>query len=267
MDKEVLKEIFLLILEIFKALIELLWDKTKSIARFIWNRFFGKAEVSLEEEAEVKEWGVTGEDKWPHIQDISQSEEKETLKQKEDKKVFFPAKISELPDNYGDNRFVLMVRDPLCLFGYWEIQQGKIDNFLNSLYTLAYDARFTLRLYDITNLIFDGKNANSYMDIEITGGAQSWYIHVNEPDKNFCADLGFFTSDGIYHTLIRSNTVATSRLGPSEIVDEQWVAVGAVYEKLYEHIDIEIYKPVFERTYEEWLKLYPETISSPKTSQ
>ena len=46
MDKVIVKEIFLLTFEIFKALCEIVWKKIKGLIVLMWDRFFGLADVS-----------------------------------------------------------------------------------------------------------------------------------------------------------------------------------------------------------------------------
>ncbi|MCF6148566.1 MAG: DUF4912 domain-containing protein [Candidatus Kuenenia sp.] len=250
-----MKEIFLLIFEIFKALIEIVWEKIKYILKIVWIRFFGYEEIPPREEEGVEEWGVTGESEWPGIKEIE-------TKGPSEKMTFPPPAVPELPENYGENRIVLMPRDPLCLFCYWELQQNKIDNFMKNLYTLAHDAKLALRVYDVTNILFDGKNANKYFDIELVQWAKDWYIHVDEPNRSFCIDIGFLTSDGTFHPLIRSNTITTPRTYPSEIIDKKWICVENLYKKMYADIGFDITKEVYERTSAEVQKLFPQFLSS-----
>ncbi|MBM4054616.1 MAG: DUF4912 domain-containing protein [Planctomycetes bacterium] len=257
MEKEIIKEIFLLLLEIFKALVEILWEKTKYFLKIFWIRFFGYEEIPPKEKESLEEWGVTGESEWPKI---TEGEIKEPAKKGNE--ILLPPIIPDLPDNYGENRIVLMQRDPLCLFCYWEIQQNRIDDFMKSLYPLAHDAKPALRMYDVTNILFDGKNANRYFDIELVPGSRDWYIHLKEPNRSFCADVGFLTSAGTFHPLIRSNTVTTPRMCPSDIIDEKWIGIGALYEKVYTSMGSEAGSHVFKSTPAGWQKLFSHYLSS-----
>ncbi|MFN3532987.1 MAG: DUF4912 domain-containing protein [Candidatus Brocadia sp.] len=266
MDKGIMKEIFLLIFEIIKALCEILWKKIKNLVGLIWDRFFGMADVSSEERAEEREWGVTGEDKWPTVPEAPPVEPEVPQPVTERKEIIYVPAIPELPDNYGDNRIVLMVVDPEWIFAYWEMQKDMMDSVLNALGGMAYGAKTTLRVYDVTDVIFDGKNAHKYYDIEVTGGARNWYIHVGEPNRSFCVDIGFLTSQGIFRTLARSNTVRTPRAGVSEVVDEKWMGIEEIYEKVYAPMGLGISESVFERAHKGWQEILKEGVSSPESS-
>ena len=262
-----MKEIFLLIFEIIKAFCEIVWKKIKDFLCLIWDRFFGKADVSSEEQAEEQEWGVTGEDTWPIVPEappVKHEEPQPGLERKEAVAVYAPT-IPELPDSYGDNRIVLMVRDPEWLFAYWEIRKDAMDSVLNTLGSMAHGAKIVLRVYDVTDIIFNGNNAHKYFDIEVTGGARSWYIHVGEPNSSFCVYIGLLTPNGTFRTLSRSNTVRTPRTSVSEVVDEKWMSIEELYEKVCAPIGLGISESVFERAHKGWQEILKEGVSSPES--
>lgn len=262
MDKGIIKEIFLLVLEVVRALCEMLWKKTKDFLLLIWDRFFGISDVSSEERAEEQEWGVTGEDTWPAAPELPIVKPEKPHQEIERKEIVFVPQVPEPPDNYGDNRIVLMVRDPEWLFAYWEIQKDAMDSVLNMLGNMAHSAKLALRVYDVTDIIFDGNNAHKYYDIEVTGGARNWYIHVGEPDRSFCVDIGFLAPDGTFHTLCRSNVVRTPRAGVSEVVDEKWMGIEEIYEKVFAPMGLGISESVFERAHKGWQEMAKEGVSS-----
>ncbi|MEP9410592.1 MAG: DUF4912 domain-containing protein [Candidatus Brocadia sp.] len=263
MDKGVIKEIFLLILEIIKALCGTLWKKIKDLLALIWDRFFGMSDISSEGRAEEEEWGATGEDTWPTILEAPSVKPEEPHREIERKDIVYVPPVPELPDNYGDNRIVLMVVDPEWLFTYWEIQKSAMDSVLNMPGTMIHGARLALRVYDVTDIIFDGNNAHKCYDIEVTGGARNWYIRVGEPNRSFCVDIGFLASDGTFHTLCRSNVARTPRAGVSEVVDEKWMGIEEIYEKVYAPTGFGISESVFERAHKGWQEILKEGASSP----
>jgi hypothetical protein len=262
MNKEIMKEILLLILDVIKALCEMLWKKIKSIVVLIWDRFFGTADVSREQ-ATYEEWGVTGEDKWPSTPEAPSGEQKEPQQRIERKEAVYVPTTPELPDNYGDNRIVLMVRDPLWLFTYWEIRKDVLDSARSALGVLTHNTKIVLRIYDVTDIIFNGTNAHKYFDIEVTGGARDWYIEVGEPSRSFCVDIGFLSPNGTFRILARSNTVRTPRMSISEVVDEKWMSIGELYKKVYVPMGRGVSESAFERAHGNWQEVIKEDVSSP----
>ena len=262
MDKEILKEIFLLIIEVIKAFCEMLWKKIQGFLCHVWDRFFGVTDVSSLGEGEEQEWGVTGEDKWPTIQKAPPVKSEEPQPGIERKEIRDVSTIPELPENYGDNRIVLMGRDTEWLFAYWELRKDVLDNILNTLGNLAHSAKMVLRVYDVTDVIFNGNNAHNYLDIEVTGGTQSWYIHVGKPNRSFCADIGFLTPNGTFRLIARSNAVMIPRSGVSEVVDETWMSINALYERVSAPAGFGMSESVFKRPHRDWQEILKEDVSS-----
>lgn len=139
----------------------------------------------------------------------------------------------ELPSRYGDNKVVLLVRDPYWLHAYWEITDVRKSHIEREAQAGWGDLRKVLRVYDVTDVIFDGTNANKSFDIDLTSDANNWYIHVGEPDRSWCADLGVITSDGRFILIVRSNVVTTPLDRPSDVIDEEWMTLEEEFAKLY----------------------------------
>lgn len=144
-----------------------------------------------------------------------------------------PREGKELPQGYGDNRIVLMVRDPYWAYAYWEITADKKDEIARRCGVGWNNLTKVLRVYDVTNIIFNGTNANSYFDIEINDYAFSWYINLGRPDTSWCVDLGVKTPSGEFIMIVRSNCITTPRDTASWITDEEWMIVEEDFRKLY----------------------------------
>ena len=140
----------------------------------------------------------------------------------------------ELPTNYGDNKLVLMVRDPWWIFAYWEIQPDLVERVKAEISDdKRGDLRFIMRVYDISYIDFNGKNAHYYFDITIPYGAEKWYINVNGPGRSWIAEMGWLSRDGQFYPVVRSNVVYTPLDGPSWITDEEWAVPEELFNKLY----------------------------------
>ena len=140
---------------------------------------------------------------------------------------------SELPHQYDEDRIVLQVRDPRWIHAYWETKGSTIERFRNELGHDFYQAKKTLRVYDVSQIIFNGNNAHRFFDIHISEFANNWYIDTNGPGKSWCVDLGLLLPGGRFITIIRSNTVHTPIEGPSWITDEEWMIPEEMFARLY----------------------------------
>ncbi len=139
-----------------------------------------------------------------------------------------------LPAGYGDNRIVIMARDPWWIFAYWEITCQKESEVRSLIGQRGLSPlKSVLRVYDVTDREFDGKNANSYFDIDLSGLATDWYINVGKPNRSWIVDIGILAGNNEFFLLARSNCVRTPRFGMSEIVDEEWMCQEDDYWRMF----------------------------------
>jgi hypothetical protein len=140
---------------------------------------------------------------------------------------------TDLPLGYAEDKIVLQVRDPWWIHAYWEITwptRTKLSMEFGEDYNRA---KTMLRVYDVTSIIFNGKNANRFFDIETSMDAGNWYIDTGGPGRSWCVDLGLKLPDGRFFTIVRSNTVFTPLDGPSWITDEEWMVPDDMFARLY----------------------------------
>jgi len=131
-----------------------------------------------------------------------------------------------LPNKYGDTKIIAMIRDPQWCYTYWEINQDKIDEikrFAGSNMTML------LRIYDITDIIFNGFNAHSSFDIEIKESHDNWYIQLPEKGRNYCIDIAASGSSDDFILIARSNPFMTplDGIAPSSNQQPIFKKVGA----------------------------------------
>jgi hypothetical protein len=140
----------------------------------------------------------------------------------------------KIPAGYGDNRIVLMTRDPWWVYAYWEIQGPKEEELRNTIRAKGFDnPKSILRIYDVTDIDFNGSNAHGFFDIELRGLANNWYISVGKPNRSWVADIGLLTPSRDFFLLARSNCVRTPRFGMSEVTDEEWFSPAEDYWKMF----------------------------------
>ncbi len=138
------------------------------------------------------------------------------------------------PQGYGDNKIVLLARDPWWVFTYWEIRKDREEDIVRKMESEGDSpAKSVLRVYDITNINFNGKNAHSFFDIELKGLANSWYVNVGSPDRSWIVDIGIISKKGNFYLLARSNVIKTPRFGMSDQLDAEWAVPEEDYWKMY----------------------------------
>ena len=119
-----------------------------------------------------------------------------------------------LPAEYGENRITLMTVDPWKLFAYWEVRGNTLAKLKGKL---------VLRVYDVTGIYFDGRNANIVFDIPVHERVGDNYIGVG-PNRDFIVDIGIVSREGSFTAIARSakattpglKAVAEERTAPEE---------------------------------------------------
>jgi hypothetical protein len=136
----------------------------------------------------------------------------------------------ELPYDYNEDRIVLMVRDPYWASAYWEATPSRIEKEKS---WFGWNSKLCVRIYDITGIQFDGKNANGYIDQEVYERRGNWYFDLSKPTHSFCADIGLLSPDGRFLMIARSNYITMPRDGVSDVLDEEWMLVEEDFWKMY----------------------------------
>jgi hypothetical protein len=139
----------------------------------------------------------------------------------------------ELPNGYGRDRIVLMVRDPFWLHTYWELTATSVQRAEVALGQDWHSAKPIIRVLDVTSEDISGSSEAVVRDIDIHGGCNNWYIDVQNPPRSYRVDIGYLTKQGRFYVLSRSNVVTTPRAGISDKIDENWADVQKNYEKIY----------------------------------
>jgi hypothetical protein len=136
----------------------------------------------------------------------------------------------ELPMGYNEEKIAILSRDPYVAYAYWEATPARIER---DKAWFGWDSKLCVRIYDITGVQFDGRNATGYFDQEVEDRIGSWYFDVGRPSHSFCADLGLLSSGGRFLTIARSNYITMPRDGVSDVIDEEWMLVDEEFWKLY----------------------------------
>lgn len=107
------------------------------------------------------------------------------------------------------SRLVLLVKEPTTVFAYWEVDEQKRRLVSKHFQTDWYSLPFYLQLYDVTDVYFNGYNAQSTKRIQVHPDADNWYVHDVQPLRNYVMDFGTTTLQGEFFTILRSNVVQT----------------------------------------------------------
>lgn len=113
--------------------------------------------------------------------------------------------------NWNNTCLTLMVRSPHSLFAYWEVQTDWQKLIAAHFQSNWYALPLSLRLHDVTDVIFDGHNSHELRLAAPSRSVDNWYFHDVQPDRNYLVDLGTWTEEGQFFSILRSNPVRTPR--------------------------------------------------------
>ncbi|MCX5777365.1 MAG: DUF4912 domain-containing protein [Candidatus Firestonebacteria bacterium] len=130
---------------------------------------------------------------------------------------------NKITDFYGDTRIVLLPRDAYWLFAYWEVALPRFEEAKQELGKEFKDSRSVLRVYEVTNIDFNGSNAHNYFDITLETRTISSYVKVPAPEKSWIAALGLLAPSGRFFILTVSNSMSTPGDGISDSDEEEWL--------------------------------------------
>lgn len=137
----------------------------------------------------------------------------------------------EVPDEYGDTRLVLLVRDPEWVYAYWEINDATRE-LLNLPRNGSYRGRMVLRFFKTTDRNWPEEAAHYFFDVDVNYDARSWYVHLPEASEDWCAELGSIDRENQYTPICRSNDFTTPRMTLSHEIDSEWMTVEESFEKI-----------------------------------
>jgi hypothetical protein len=130
-----------------------------------------------------------------------------------------------LPWGYGKTRTTGMVIDADRLFTYWEVTDPAIEAARAGLGPGGAGAWLNLRVYDVTDRLFDGTNAHSYFDQKVERTDRQWFFHIGKPGSSAVVELGMKSDEGFFVKVVRSGRVDFPRREPSAAADVEWLTV------------------------------------------
>ncbi|UNC93258.1 DUF4912 domain-containing protein [Candidatus Contubernalis alkaliaceticus] len=128
-----------------------------------------------------------------------------------------------LPLHYGEDRMILMLRDPYWLFSYWEITGGTQNYYRQKYHQSGWDnSTPIIRVYRFPVGLEPLDQPEITFDIELSHNINSWHINVGMPNRRYYAEIGRKLPGGEYIPILCSNSVNTPRDSESDIIDEKW---------------------------------------------
>jgi hypothetical protein len=130
-----------------------------------------------------------------------------------------------IPWGYGRDRVTALPVDPDRLCVYWEVTDDSMNRARAGLGPAGKDAWLSLRVYDVSDRIFDGTNAHSYFDHKVERGDRQWFFHVGKPSSQAIAEIGLKSNEGYFVKVARSSRIEFPRREPVPWSEPEWMTV------------------------------------------
>jgi len=126
----------------------------------------------------------------------------------------------------GQTRVVAFVRDPRCLFIYWEVGPDVVEGAKRYLKEEYHSSYMVLRAFR-TGL--DGGNELFY-ETKVEPWEKNYYLHLEETGGSYFLEVGQKTLSGKYISFARSGKLMTARGSLSPVTDPKWAPCAQILE-------------------------------------
>jgi hypothetical protein len=116
-----------------------------------------------------------------------------------------------MPPEYDEDTIIALPQSPTTLYVYWSLSASKQSMIEHHLRTEWLNLPKVLKIYDVTDLHFQGHNQHRAFEISLPEMTNNWFLTDLETNRTFIFDLGTRTYDGSFFTVIRSQSVETPR--------------------------------------------------------
>jgi hypothetical protein len=95
---------------------------------------------------------------------------------------------------------------------FWDVSEIP-PKIMERYFSLSFDSLIPLvRIYDVTDIVFNGKNAHHFFEILVPYHNGHWFIKGLVGKRNYVAELGIYIGNKEFFPLFRSNIVDTPKM-------------------------------------------------------
>jgi glycosyltransferase involved in cell wall biosynthesis len=133
---------------------------------------------------------------------------------------------------------------------HWNVREESLKAAQKGKVKKLHGTSMVARIYDVTDILFNGSNAHMSFDID-AGGLQGHHnFSVDRPERSYLAEIGIRTRDGSFHPLSRSNSTYFDGDRPTGNYGTAGLFEGGFLKRTF-HVDNIFDAPVYERMNQE----------------
>lgn len=115
-----------------------------------------------------------------------------------------------------ENCLSIILSSPDRLFCHWSVQNWLVIAMNKAHAPFVNVEVFDLRLYDVTDILFNGENAHHVYQFKVPRHVNSWSIKGLKRNRSYVCELGFITAQQTFFPLLSSHPVHTPYVHPSQ---------------------------------------------------
>jgi len=138
-----------------------------------------------------------------------------------------------IPELYGDDKIVVLPRDPHWVFVYWDLSGEKLKKISGEFLPGKQEtSKLVLRVITVAGKREKISSNAVIKDAEVPSVARSWYLNLDDNRKKYILELGVKARDGKFVVLLVSKpfTLPVGKIADAE--GKEWMSVSERYGKL-----------------------------------
>ncbi len=153
---------------------------------------------------------------------------------------------TRFPSPFTNDHVVFSVVHPRLGYLHWHMRDASVERLKAERGDAFHGAVPVVRVYDVTDILFDGFNAHAFLDLDAGALSGKHYLPIHDLERVLLAEAGFRLRDGGFHALARSSPVAFDRDRPSGRFSLEGLYVGRDFQRLFP-VENVLDAPVYER--------------------
>lgn len=127
-----------------------------------------------------------------------------------------PVQDEEIPDSYGEETVVALVRNPRSLYVYWEFPQPEGERW-----AVSEPSQPVIRIYNLTSGAQPEQSSEEVLTIHVTENDDHWFVNDGIlPGHRYVASYERLGADGRYYPIAHSSPVQTPAV---DVTAPQWL--------------------------------------------
>lgn len=101
---------------------------------------------------------------------------------------------------------------PRKIILFWDVSELP-KKIIERLFNCKFEELVTVfRIYDVTNILFNGKNAHHFIEITVPYQSGHWFVKGLAENRCYVAELGVYVYNNEFFPLYRSDSIQTPSL-------------------------------------------------------